>query len=1069
MEAVVVLLLMVLRISNGVETSCDGRQDKTQCYGALGGTLVLQLMDKVPEILTFKWGNSTGTILNRIRNGSVTNTLSNRSEFISHNGTLRMNSLNRTDGGEYKLEIFKEDGVRTAVRTLQLNIQAPVSTVRLTSECLSQGEKRMSCSSVGDSPQYSWTLDGDTLTDDQVLSGNNETNEIILKQTVSGRLVCLVRNHVSEASVTEMISTCGVETSCDGRQDKTQCYGALGGTLVLQLMDKVPEILTFKWWNSKGMILIQIRNRPVMNRLSTRLEFISHNGTLRINSLRRTDGGEYKLEIFNEDGERTAVRTQQLNIQAPVSTVRLTSECLSQGEKRMSCSSDGDSPQYSWTLDGDTLTDDQLLSGNNETNEIILNQTVSGRLVCLVRNHVSEASVTEMISTCGVETSCDGRQNKTQCYAALGGTLVLQLMDKVPEILTFRWRNSKGIILNRIGNGPVTNKLSNRSEFISHNGTLRMNSLNRTDGGEYKLEIFNEDGVRTAVRTQQLNIQAPVSTVRLTSECLSQGEKRMSCSSDGDSPQYSWTLDGNTLTDDQLLSVNNETNEIILKQTVSGRLVCLVRNHVSEASVTEMISTCGVETSCDGRQDKTQCYGALGGTLVLQLMDKVPEILTFTWSNPKKFIWWNSNVRILSRIGNGPVMNRLSTRSEFISHNGTLRMNSLSRTDGGEYKLEIFNEDGEITAVRTLQLNIQAPVSTVRLTSECLSQGEKRMSCSSDGDSPQYSWTLDGDTLTDDQLLSGNNETNEIILKQTVSGRLVCLVRNHVSEASVTEMISTCGVETSCDGRQDKTQCYGALGGTLVLQLMDKVPEILTFKWWNSKGMILIQIRNRPVMNRLSTRLEFISHNGTLRMNSLSRTDGGEYTLDIFKEDGERTAVRTQQLNIQAPVSTVRLTSECLSQGEKRMSCSSVGDSPQYSWTLDGDTLTDDQLLSGNNETNEIILKQTVSGRLVCLVRNHVSEASVTEMISTCGYIFIECQLSNGTHIRQWVFAAHKPVCIKVSALDNVLLTLFFRALVMIFIFSGIFIYFSWKKKKIRGTAEGSTIITGGTMETTQF
>eukprot|EP00066_Takifugu_rubripes_P029645 XP_011618911.1 PREDICTED: uncharacterized protein LOC105419205 [Takifugu rubripes] len=216
---------------------------------------------------------------------------------------------------------------------------------------------------------------------------------------------------------------------------------------------------------------------------------------------------------------------------------------------------------------------------------------------------------------------------------------------------------------------------------------------------------------------------------------------------------------------------------------------------------------------------------------------------------------------------------------------------------------------------------------------------------------------------------------------------------------------------------------------------MDKVPEILTFKWWNSKGMILIQIRNRPVMNRLSTRLEFISHNGTLRMSSLSRTDGGEYKLETFNEDGVRTAVRTQQLNIQAPVSTVRLTSECLSQGEKRMSCSSVGDSPQYSWTLDGDTLTDDQLLSVNNETNEIILKQTVSGRLVCLVRNHVSEASVTEMISTC---------------------------------DNVLLTLFFRALVMIFIFSGIFIYFTWKKK-IRGTAEGSAIITGGTMETIQL
>eukprot|EP00066_Takifugu_rubripes_P019701 XP_011608967.1 PREDICTED: uncharacterized protein LOC105417366 [Takifugu rubripes] len=227
-----------------------------------------------------------------------------------------------------------------------------------------------------------------------------------------------------------------------------------------------------------------------------------------------------------------------------------------------------------------------------------------------------------------------------------------------------------------------------------------------------------------------------------------------------------WSFSGD------LLSGSTETKHCRGMKAVMGLLLMLVRVSL------------GVETSCDGRQDKTQCYGALGGTLVLQLMDKVPEILSFTW--------WNSTGMILNRIGNGPVTNKLSTRSEFISHNGTLRMNSLSRTDGGEYKFVIFDEDGEITAVQTQQLNIQAPVSTVRLTSECLSQGEKRMSCSSDGDIPQYSWTLDGDTLTDDQLLSGNNETNEIILKQTVSGRLVCLVRNHVSEASVTEMISTC-------------------------------------------------------------------------------------------------------------------------------------------------------------------------------------------------------------------------------------------------------------------------------------
>ena len=87
-----------------------------------------------------------------------------------------------------------------------------------------------------------------------------------------------------------------------------------------------------------------------------------------------------------------------------------------------------------------------------------------------------------------------------------------------------------------------------------------------------------------------------------------------------------------------------------------------------------------------------------------------------------------------------------------------------------------------------------APVSSVLLVSECLSQGQMRVSCSSEGgDSPQYSWTLDGLTLTDAELLSGNTETNNITLKQHVSGTLVCSVRNDVSSVSKEEKISDCG------------------------------------------------------------------------------------------------------------------------------------------------------------------------------------------------------------------------------------------------------------------------------------
>ncbi|XP_062281248.1 uncharacterized protein LOC133985605 [Scomber scombrus] len=299
------------------------------------------------------------------------------------------------------------------------------------------------------------------------------------------------------------------------------------------------------------------------------------------------------------------------------------------------------------------------------------------------------------------------------------------------------------------------------------------------------------------------------------------------------------------------------------------------------------------------------------------------------------------------------VFNLMEDRSVFTPRDGTFRINNLNWSDGAEYNLIITDSKGKESEQRTLQLSIQAPVSSVRLASECLSQGEMRVSCSSEGgDSPQYSWTLDGHTLTDDQLLSGSKETNIITLKQDVSGLLVCSVRNHISSVSKEEKISTCGfIFINCTSSN----------GTNISQWV-----------YEANNTLCIEPTTTPVMI---------------------------------------TDLKTSTV---APVSSVRLASECLSQGEMRVSCSSEGgDSPQYSWTLDEHTLTDDQLLSGSKETNIITLKQDVSGLLVCSVRNHISNVSKEEKISTCGFIFINCTSSNGTNISQWVYEANNTLCIE--------------------------------------------------------
>ncbi|XP_047208871.1 hemicentin-1-like isoform X3 [Girardinichthys multiradiatus] len=606
-----------------VGPSCDGRQDGAQCYGALGGAVDLMLVDNVSEIPRFNWRKNSSIIL-RWRNSIVYNTKESRFIFFPSNGTVRISNLIRTDSGEYKLELNDKDGKVTGRRTLQLYVQAPVSSVQLVSECLSQGQMKVSClSEERDSPQYSWTLDGHILTDSELLSKNYENNIIVLRQNISGHLICSVRSQVSYSFNQMNISTC-VGPSCDGRQDETQCYGALGGAVDLMLVDNVSEIPRFNWRKNSSIIL-RWRNSIVYNTKESRFIFFPSNGTVRISNLIRTDSGEYKLELNDKDGKVTGRRTLQLYVQAPVSSVQLVSECLSQGQMKVSClSEERDSPQYSWTLDGHILTDSELLSKNYENNIIVLRQNISGHLICSVRSQVSYSFNQMNISTCAVGPSCDGRQDETQCYGALGGAVDLMLVDNVSEIPRFNWRKNSSIIL-RWRNSIVYNTKESRFLFFPSNGTVRISNLIRTDSGEYKLELNDKDGKVTGRRTLQLYVQAPVSSVQLVSECLSQGQMKVSClSEERDSPQYSWTLDGHILTDSELLSKNYENNIIVLRQNISGHLICSVRNQVSYSFNQMNISGCGLSHLL-----------ILGLRATVVILPLIGMSLYFTWRRKK--------------------------------------------------------------------------------------------------------------------------------------------------------------------------------------------------------------------------------------------------------------------------------------------------------------------------------------------------------------------------------------------------------------------------------------------------
>ncbi|KAK6298314.1 hypothetical protein J4Q44_G00313690, partial [Coregonus suidteri] len=175
-------------------------------------------------------------------------------------------------------------------------------------------------------------------------------------------------------------------------------------------------------------------------------------------------------------------------------------------------------------------------------------------------------------------------------------------------------------------------------------------------------------------------------------------------------------------------------------------------------------------------------------------------------------------------------------------------------------------------------------------------------------------------------------------------------------------------------------------------------------------------IRNSPIKDRV----HFFRNNGTFRLNNTTRNDSGKYLLETFTFKREAISTSGLQLFIEAPVSSPQLSSECLSHGEMRVSCSSEGDGPQYSWTLDGQTLRDTETSPGD-ETNTITLKKGLSGNLTCTVRNNISSVAVSNIISHYpGLTYANCTLTNGTKISEWVNATGSILCVEPTTVVTV-------------------------------------------------
>ncbi|XP_067312478.1 pregnancy-specific beta-1-glycoprotein 8-like [Pseudorasbora parva] len=126
-----------------------------------------------------------------------------------------------------------------------------------------------------------------------------------------------------------------------------------------------------------------------------------------------------------------------------------------------------------------------------------------------------------------------------------------------------------------------------------------------------------------------------------------------------------------------------------------------------------------------------------------------------------------------------------NNRSEVSVNNGILIINRVIRADSGTYTLRLVDSVGSETST-DLQVIVEAPIGSVEVSIICSFSGMMRASCSSDGDLPLFSWTLNGDPLMDGNAI--------IDLDGGTDGNISCSVKNHVSHQQKTISVKRCPV-----------------------------------------------------------------------------------------------------------------------------------------------------------------------------------------------------------------------------------------------------------------------------------
>ncbi|XP_029029950.1 uncharacterized protein LOC114869693 [Betta splendens] len=200
-----------------------------------------------------------------------------------------------------------------------------------------------------------------------------------------------------------------------------------------------------------------------------------------------------------------------------------------------------------------------------------------------------------------------------------------------------------------------------------------------------------------------------------------------------------------------------------------------------------------------------ECFGATGQRLIFHLWKK-PNSEMRLIKDDKHRILISKNMMVAVDKEYVEPYSHNESESEFL-RSGDLILGTAAMKHSGSYVMEEFNSVGKLLKKLTFHLLIQAPVSQPVVSQLCLSPGQMKVSCSSEGEAAELTLTLDERMLSPTNCTGGNLPLAEsgaerhkpnvshvtVCLSARLTGSLVCTAWNMVSRQETLVHLKDCG------------------------------------------------------------------------------------------------------------------------------------------------------------------------------------------------------------------------------------------------------------------------------------